>query len=383
MGMLKMTDVNEIAERSVRDGYASGDRHGWIDTLCSRLERMTLGKYAAAWLAGEYGPIPRVSCAVIVLPQWVWSAPAIKVGRKSMAADGGALLMPIRITWMTTPLLVVERGQSVNATWSGSGLGHNGSGSTIATALDNGAAGEDTSIPNEISPEYTAASLPRHIVMATLRKMIDDGRAAKWEALTSLEPYIRLAVNRAHSSVAIEVAGSPDLAVDIIEAPVLDSIVDKMLLGTDETEGDPFAVRLLDRCSGATTFTKVDPLKYIITALRSEAETAIRRDLGDPHIGRKIRALARDMNTADIKAVVAEYRVRYPNELLAAQRAEAAMTVASSAPTSCGDFSGMQDEVRGDQFSFNERYDYIEDRIDAEAARSRHRRMPVRTAAVA
>lgn len=328
-----------------REGFGHGHRHGWIDTLCSRLERVIAGRHAAAWLDATYGPLSRTSSAVFVLPAWHWAEPKIDVKRKSRSVDGGTLLLPVRLSWpVDAPVWVVARNTTQTIGWTGAGLGHSGTGSTtlVSVAADQ-PLDEDTYTDSDIPTLLHQSALPAHRVKARLREIVEDGRAALWEILPTLEPMVRQAIRHAHGAVAAEVDGGlNNIPPALVDAATLDRIVDEMMLG--ETDDLGFAHRLIDRCTTPTRFTNVDPLKFVVDAVNSEAETAIRRELGDPHIGRKIRALARELGTRDVSRVITEYRARYPKDRLADRRAEAAMTVAplvTASATNLDDLCGV------------------------------------------
>lgn len=314
-----------------REGFADGHRHGWTDRLCSHLERMIVGRHAARWLAGEYGPIPRAASTVFVLPSWRWSAPAIDIGRKALSDDGGSLLMPVRLSWPdVSPVIVVKGGAPQRVAWTGAGLGHTGTGVTDLVALDalDDAVIElsDVGIPLSISQPV----ISRTAVLLTLRKLVEDGQSATWESLTTLEPLVRRSLDRAHAAVVAEVTGDPE-SHGMVDTTTLERIGDEILFGTEETDGHSFAFRLLsDRCTRPGQFARVDPLRYVTSALRSEAEVSIRREIGDPHIGRKVRAIAREIGTRDVNRVISAYRERHPTDHLANRRAAAALSVTNT-----------------------------------------------------
>ena len=57
----------------------------------------------------------------------------------------------------------------------------------------------------------------------------------------------------------------------------------------------------------------------------------MRRAIGDPHVGPKVRGLARELGTTDVDTIVAAYRRRWPGDHLAADRAGQALSVGSDA----------------------------------------------------
>ena len=96
----------------------NGTRHEWIDELCARLERVLVGRAADDLLAGE---LPDRAAAVL-LPAWNWLPPKIDMGRKTLRADGDQMLMPVRVTWSSTCLLLDPPDYRQLAGWLGIGL---------------------------------------------------------------------------------------------------------------------------------------------------------------------------------------------------------------------------------------------------------------------
>ena len=72
-----------------------------------------------------------------------------------------------------------------------------------------------------------------------------------------------------------------------------------------------------------------------MTSLRSVAESAIRRRIGDPHVGRKVRRLLREETFAGLAELLACYRERWPGDAIGMRRVAAAVEVMSvAAPVS-------------------------------------------------
>ena len=96
---------------STAQGFASGDRHGWLDELCGHLQAAIWAAAAADLLADRSGWPARG--AVLTLPCWRWAVPAADVGRKARAADGGTLLLPVRVDWEPGAVALVPQGRPV------------------------------------------------------------------------------------------------------------------------------------------------------------------------------------------------------------------------------------------------------------------------------
>ena len=307
--------------RAAAPGFGSGDRHGWLDALCEHLQ-------AAIWAAAGRRPAHRPGPLAdpgrrAALPCWRWAEPAADVGRKARAADGGTLLLPVRIHWQPGPLLLVPRGQPVRAAWRAAGLGLDGDGAAgLACTPHPGGTARPGHRPAGTGDR--AGGVPGAIA-EELAGFAAAGRPARWDLLAMLEPYVRSAVTRAHSRVAIEVAGpAAHSRPSVLDDTDLDAVVDMLLLGGDTGGPGPVA-RLLDRCLRPDTFRRVDPLRYIAVTLRRDAEQEIRRRIGDPRIGPKIRALHRQHPALPLPDLVAAYREQHPRDRLSMGRAVAAL----------------------------------------------------------
>lgn len=174
--------------------------------------------------------------------------------------------------------------------------------------------------------------MPRRRLVAELEKLVADGRTARWEALLSLEPYVCHEVRRASRAVSYDVLTDD---IDAFEVPeVLDEegrrkVADKMLLGDGDDPGR--VTPLLERCLAPAAFVKVDPLKYVATDIHRSAQEEVRKAIGDPQTGRKIRQVARSMPDAAVEEVVDAYRTRYPRDSMSASRVQAALTAGPDA----------------------------------------------------
>src|SRR5699024_7043936 len=115
--------------------------------------------------------------------------------------------------------------------------------------------------------------------------------------------------------------------------------------------------RLMERCTRAGAFARVDSEKYVVTSVRTDARAEVRKARGEPpagtevrhwgigrreaypvelmrayrHVGSKVLHLAIEMPEADLDELVAAYRQRYPSVRLSTSRARAALTVAPDA----------------------------------------------------
>jgi hypothetical protein len=295
-------------------------RHEWIDVLCGRLHRMAVGDAAGALLAadGDVGPLT----AVLVAPTWVWRSSHIDIGRKGRRPDGAPMLMPVRADWDEGPVRLVGPGGNARFRWALSGLGHTGTGDvTVAISPEGMPVAIAGSAPDDAVPSVAGHG------RSELRALAADGKAARWEALMSLEGYVDRAVMRAVSTVTADIY-PPERSTSrpgaVLDDTSRQQVRDKMMLGT---EGDSaYVLRLLDRCLRPCTFAKVDPLRFIVSDLCRTAEEEVRRAVDDPKVGRKVRTLRRTLPDATLPQFLDTYRGLHPSDSLSWRRVERALT---------------------------------------------------------
>jgi hypothetical protein len=312
-------------------------RHEWIDDLCTRLELILLGRAADQLLSA---PLPE-RAAVVVAPVWTWLPPRINMGRKTRRTDGATMLMPVRMTWQPSPLILVT--EPVDASWSMVGLGHSGAGQVRLIpnpgAID--VTGEDFPTDGELGvPPLTATG-----IRTRLTSLSDAGRKARWDALMSLEWYVERAVHRAVATVSWDIGGSGAGGTPtwVLDETASQTVRDQMLLGTEQSPGRVH--HLIERCLEPSAFTKVDPLRYVVIDLHRSAEQEVRKYIGDPHIGRKIRAVHRTMPSASLQEIIATYRRAHPGDHLSVVRARHALTAGPDAMASFTDLSDADTAV--------------------------------------
>jgi hypothetical protein len=102
-----------LAEPAAGDARYPG-RSAW---LYRRLSRVIAGQAAAALTAG------RRSASVVVLPVWRWDA-----------HPQAARVIPVRLYWEPSPVVVVTSGATTTVRWTELGAGHTGCGVTAVTA---------------------------------------------------------------------------------------------------------------------------------------------------------------------------------------------------------------------------------------------------------
>ena len=295
-------------------------RHPGISEMCSLLDRVIVGRAAAAAL--ENMPSDRSSGHLFVMPSWAWAHSRIDVGRKDRNPAGGRYLLPVRLTWYPSPVVVVQEGSAL-AGVLGVGLGTR-SASTVqldpespATELVDG----HVHLPRRLGPVASGS-------MSEIERMIEslsqEGNLAYWEALARLETKVTWALSKANVAAGLDIYGG-GMGTTALDETSMESLRDSMVYG-DGDKTSPVQ-GLVERGIKHSAFAKVDPEMYFTAAVSRDARAAIRRALGDPHIGSKVRRLAREQEFASLDELIAEYRRLYPADRLSYERAEAALRV--------------------------------------------------------
>lgn len=318
---------------------AHDTRHPTLAVLCGRYERIMHGLAAEELLAA--GNLPD-RAGVVTLPAWSWEHPLIDVGRKAKAhRTGERMLMPVRNSF-DTAVVVLVTDAAVPVSHRTAGMGHTFAGqSRLVPRPGEAPAVNVTELPTMATPVFVGAGT-RSRTAAVLAALVADGKAARWEILTWLEPRLRSFAHQAHASVSYEIGLTTGVVEPMLDELTVEQIVDDMMYGSNSAEedgretGKPSAMfRLIELCLKPETFLRVDPLKYMTKHMRRDVEAQIRRRLGDPHIGPKIREIARQYPRAEIADIVEAYRAVYPKDRLSLPRAEAALSVTPSAAARC------------------------------------------------
>lgn len=312
-------------------------KHPTLEVLCARLEKILHGQAAQTIL--KSGKIPE-RAGLVVLPAWSWMHPLIDVGRKDKAhGTGERMLMPVRNAW-DRPMVTLVGDESIAVTYRTRGMGHALAGqSKLVRRPGVPPVAHVETLPSLADPVFVGPGATSGTI-SQLNEMARAGKAAHWEVLQELEPKLRQTVNKAHSSVSFEIGLSTGVVEPMLDELDLEQIVDAMMYGelrdADESgerdKDKPSAIfRLIELCLEPECFLRVDPLRYMTKHMRRDAETQIRRRLGDPHIGPKIREIARRHPRAPIDDIVEAYREVYPKDRLSLPRARAALSVSPSA----------------------------------------------------
>jgi len=298
----------------------SDQRHPYSAELCDRLERIAWGESATALLETN----PRLTrCVVVTLPVFAWGHTTRDTGRKSLSPTG-ELLFPVKIKWRNVPgpVVVSQPKERLVVSWEALGSSDiSPRGKTEIFPID-GSTVESYDPPVPIPKKIYAPILSKIDCRRTLNDLVSDGRTAKWEILHIFEGNLRWNFARALRSVHAELGLD---STPVVDRAASETIQNTILLGGDG-QNNSLALRLIDRCLEGDAFSRVDPEKYVRRALFSSAETAIRRYIGDPHIGRQVRQVSNQIQSEDIDLITEEFARQNPRARLGADRAKAALS---------------------------------------------------------
>ncbi|MFC0249959.1 hypothetical protein ACFFIO_15735 [Citricoccus parietis] len=346
-----MVEAQVLSAGAPDGGGSAPRRHPTLESLCSHLESILWGRAAEQLLAAgptagaapgtvaENGAGPRT---LVLLPAWDWRLPAMEIGRKGRDHESGeTLLMPVRLDWGGNDALIrVEgpEGPERPYRWTAHSMGWADSG--------------DLSHPGELRPNnsqraknpsrvtslnaivsdgnYSAPGIHRYTVEG-LHDLVRAGRHSQWQLLFSLEPFVTATVHKAHSAVSHEIGALSGRVQAVLHETGIEQVVNVMMVGETAVDSaeDASVSRLLEHCLRPDRFAKVDPLMYLSRNLRRDAEDHIRRAIGDPRIGPKVRRVAAQMPGATLDEIVAAYRLEHPQDKLSTARAQAALNVGS------------------------------------------------------
>lgn len=309
----------------------SRERHPGLSAVCGWLEKIVHARAAEALLQ-DPAALPETG-GIAVLPVWTWQTPLIAVGRKGRAfGTGEQLLMPVRVAWDRDGIIILDGGApGEEIPYRSRGMGHTTAGQTRVVSRPGFpivAAPQD--LPSLADPVFVGAGSRRRLVKA-LQDIVEAGRTARWALVMDIEPRLRKQIDKTHAWVCHEISLTTGNDQALLDQVGREELLNSMLLGDPNDNRRCSVDRLIDLCLGPDTFQKVDPLKYMATHLKRDAEQELRRRIGDPHIGPKVREVARQHPRASIDKIIEEYRKLYPKDRLAKDRTEAALSVSPDA----------------------------------------------------
>lgn len=186
------------------------------------------------------------------------------------------------------------------------------------------------------SPTNIIGSYPEGAASPQLhsRSALDlDGNVARFALVDALEHHVtdlleasnRLVARELEDRLGDETEGwAPTLNHGVADEVALEALATDLLWGSD-AQSDSVVLRMVNRA--ASTHINNQPLgNWFDVNLRARAEEAIRRHIGDPHIGRKIRRLAREQTPSTIDELIEMYRRAHPRESVGRERVIAALS---------------------------------------------------------
>jgi hypothetical protein len=288
--------------------------HGFpqLRQLIQSIEQILIGRTASSVNTAGFD----AHTTIVRLPVWSELRPAIDVGLK--AVKHADLVLPARIEWSLPPLVLLTDGETVDASWRITNMGHQLSGVLTISEF-----GLSEPVPGQLDCVTIDAFSVRDLTRK-LQRLVTAGDTAKWEILQSFESYTRSKLDEANRILAQEFSEYHGQSIPgVVDEIAIDSLLTHMLFG----EGDTSIVsRMVDKALHPDAFKTYDPARYFSLNLKSRALGEVRRSIGDPHIGTKIRRLHRQVGALDLDALVSAYNAQYPKEHLGAKRAAAALT---------------------------------------------------------
>jgi hypothetical protein len=304
-------------------GFRAGDRHGRQALLCGYLEQIILGQRAAE-LLDQAETIPQ-KAALAQLPCWTWLPASAKVRRKGVTRDGdGVLLLPARTIYDAGPLIITDQTEHP-IHWSYAGPGASGSGPSTVRSTDRTVISLTESLHDgELPATVEAERMPRRAIIKRLTTLVAEGKAARWSMLAELERLVRQSVEQAHNAV---VADLNDIDFDTwsvstkLDDAHLEALITRIAFGDENIDlDDSHLSKVITKLTQPGTLAKVDIMRWLRVNLYRDAVSEIRKELGDPHIGTKVRKLARSMPGATQAEILLAYRNLYPADKAGADR---------------------------------------------------------------
>lgn len=265
-------------------------RHPELDILCARLERIWWGRSAQKARGTGNRTITR-------LPMFTWHGSSGTVGRKDRG-NHGPLDMPYRMEWNCDGVILSSNMRSPKHHWSCTGPGYKDHGTSYG-----------------ISEFFSTESA----VEAHLDELVFDGQLARWEIHDWIEPRVVREMRDAHHRVSAEIADSTNTEPAVwLDALSLESLVSRLMFGTSATD-DTQEVRgsidrLINLCLGEQKFHRVDPMRYVTSHVRRDAEQMVRKSIGDPRAGSKIRRLTNTLKPRSLDELISAYRKTWPKD---------------------------------------------------------------------
>lgn len=253
---------------------------------------------AASWYKAAENLDPNLK--VLALPVWAWRKPKIKMPKTKTGR-----LFPLKIMW-GTPLATPFDGPTA-ATWSFDALGNTEEG--IAEIDRNGS----ISAVDSFSPA----------IITTASELTSKGELAYWQIYEKIRAWTGEKVQDAAKKIYAEIPGIEisDTDIEIISTKI------------ETGPRSPMQKILAQICDPTDPgFTKVDPLRAISTEIRRTALEVMRLQLGDTQKGWKIRRVAREIGTENLREIQEEVTRRYPADRTGVEAIKKAIAFGKIAP---------------------------------------------------
>lgn len=207
-----------------------------------------------------------------------------------------------------------------------------------------------------VTGDYPDGAVPP--ALATKSDLEADGRLARFELAEALERAVNEALAQRNRYIARELEGrlgqTPEgwgtsLNHGAADAVALENLATELLWGSSfarRDQKDSVVLRMIHKA--ATTSINNQPLgSWFSVNLSARAEEAIRRHIGDPHIGRKVRRLAREMSPMSIDHLLELYRRAHPRDNVGRERIIAALSAGKTIDSVSSSLSLHENVMQG------------------------------------
>lgn len=292
--------------------------------LCGLIARTMRGQAATRLLdSWRRGGLPE-RAQIVALQAWLWRPAGITMGRKDQY---GALLVPVRVRWDGQPdgALIVRDADAtdgeVSLNWSTDALGVNDAGTAVlrrttwAGFTGAGSLEQDADGGTEIPRAIDAPVLDRDEQHRVLCGWIEDGIEARWQFLSLLDDALDKALHRAHMALVAEyseqIYGDPNASSrPVLHEESLEALRSRLVYGDEDDFSDAaregsLMMRLITDTHDVGVFDNVDPQRWLRVKIGQLARYWVRREVGDPEAGPKIRRTARELGIDDPEKVAA------------------------------------------------------------------------------
>lgn len=177
-----------------------------------------------------------------------------------------------------------------------------------------------------------------------LTRLSQDGARQTFELARTLIPFARTAVRSASVRVYREIHDVPTTGggAHVIDELEREQVLDNLMWGDGGSGAEGSVVtREIRRLAATDHALRKSVLQLLSTKVWSAAETHVRQYIGDPHLGRVIRRLARDIGTLDPESVLTAYREQNPDARVGMQRITAALTAGATLHTETVSFAEL------------------------------------------